>query len=159
HIIVRAGFGRPQSNPARTNVQSRAFGREAPASPAQIYEQKSVRLSLMAGNAGIAFVANTSLSIYKIKLYLIEQLLQEGFTIYVRAPRDGYTEKFAGRQGLPYIELRHFRAKSISPLQDYLLYRELYHHYRTLKPGLVFHYTVKANLYGTRAAARAGIPS
>src|SRR6266436_4717340 len=110
----------------------------------------------MTAKGRIAFVANTSWSIYKFRLYLIERLLHEGFAIDVLAPRDSYTEKFETLKGLNYIQLHHFHAKSISPLQDYRLYRELYRHYRSLQPALIFHYTVKANLYGTRAAARAG---
>jgi glycosyltransferase involved in cell wall biosynthesis len=113
----------------------------------------------MAVKQSIAFVANTSWSIYKFRLYLIQRLLQEGFNVSVLAPRDPYTEKFEQLKGLTYIELHHFHGKSISPLQDYLLYRELLNHYTALKPRLIFHYTIKANLYGTRAAARAGIPS
>jgi glycosyltransferase involved in cell wall biosynthesis len=62
-------------------------------------------------------------------------------------------------KGLTFIQLNHFQAKSISPIHDYRLYTELLHHYRTIRPTLIFHYTVKANLYGTRAAARTGIPS
>jgi len=113
----------------------------------------------MAANQKIAFVANTSWSIYKFRLYLIEKLTKKGFTIFVLAPRDPYTAKFESLPGLTYIELQHFKGKSISPLGDILLYRELLHHYRTIRPDLVFHYTIKANLFGTRAAARAGIPS
>jgi glycosyltransferase involved in cell wall biosynthesis len=113
----------------------------------------------MTAKGRIAFVANTSWSIYKFRLYLIERLLKEGFTIYVLAPRDAYTEKFEQLKGLTFIELRHFHPKSTSPINDYHLYKELLHHYRTTRPSLIFHYTVKANLYGTRAAARVGIPS
>ena len=113
----------------------------------------------MASNQKIAFVANTSWSIYKFRLYLIEKLTEKGFTIFVLAPRDPYTARFESLPGLTYIELQHFKGKSISPLQDILLYRELLHHYRTIRPDLIFHYTIKANLFGTRAAARAGIPS
>ncbi len=113
----------------------------------------------MTAKGRIAFVANTSWSIYKFRLYLIERLLHEGFAVCVLAPRDAYTGKFEQLPGLSYIELVHFHAKSISPVQDYRLYRELYRHYRSIKPAIIFHYTVKANLYGTRAAARAGIPS
>jgi glycosyltransferase involved in cell wall biosynthesis len=113
----------------------------------------------MTAKGRIAFVANTSWSIYKFRLYLIERLLKEGYTIYVLAPRDAYTEKFEQLKGLTFIQLHHFRPKSISPVHDYRLYRELVHHYRTMRPHLIFHYTIKANLYGTRAAARAGIPS
>ncbi|HLZ85822.1 MAG TPA: glycosyltransferase family 4 protein [Puia sp.] len=113
----------------------------------------------MAVNGRLAFVANTSWSIYKFRLYLIERLLEEGFAIFVLAPRDPYTEKFEKLKGLTYVGLHHFHGKSISPVQDFLLYRELFRHYRAIRPQLIFHYTVKANLYGTRAAARAGIPS
>lgn len=113
----------------------------------------------MTAKGRIAFVANTSWSIYKFRLYLIERLLHEGFAVYVLAPRDAYTGKFEQLPGLSYIELHHFHAKSLSPIHDYRLYLELFRHYRTLKPAIIFHYTVKANLYGTRAAARARIPS
>lgn len=113
----------------------------------------------MASNQSIAFVANTSWSIYKFRLYLIEKLIQEGFTIHVLAPRDPYTAQFEQLPGLTYIELKHFRAKSISPWQDWCLYRELLGHYRSLHPRLIFHYTIKANIFGALAAARAGIPS
>jgi glycosyltransferase involved in cell wall biosynthesis len=113
----------------------------------------------MASKRRIAFVANTSWSIYKFRLYLIEKLVEKGFTIYVLAPRDSYTERFEYLPGLTYLELGHFRGKSIAPLQDLLLYKELLMHYRQLQPGLIFHYTIKANLFGTLAAARAGIPS
>ncbi len=113
----------------------------------------------MASKQKIAFVANTSWSIYKFRLYLIEKLTGLGFAIFVLAPRDPYTAQFESLPGLTYIELKHFNGKSISPLQDNLLYRELLRHYRALRPDLIFHYTIKANLFGTRAAAHAGIPS
>ncbi|HMI64204.1 MAG TPA: glycosyltransferase family 4 protein [Puia sp.] len=113
----------------------------------------------MASKQKIAFVANTSWSIYKFRLYLIEKLTEKGFAIFVLAPRDPYTAKFESLPGLTYIELKHFKGKSISPLRDTLLYRELLRHYRTIRPDLIFHYTIKANLFGTRAAARAATPS
>lgn len=113
----------------------------------------------MAAKQRIALVANTSWSIYKFRLYLIERLLQKGFAILILAPRDAYTAKFEDLPGLTYIELRYMRGKTISPLSDLRLYRELLHHYRTTRPHLIFHYTIKANIFGTRAAHRAGIPA
>lgn len=107
----------------------------------------------------IAFVANTSWSIYKFRLYLIEKLLEKEFTIYVLAPRDPYTGKFENLPGLTYIELLHFNAKSLSPLKDLELKKELTAHYKTIRPDLIFHYTIKANIFGTSAAAAAAIPS
>jgi glycosyltransferase involved in cell wall biosynthesis len=105
----------------------------------------------------IAFVANTSWSIYKFRLYVIGKLVEKGFSVFVLAPRDPYTEKFENLPGLTYIELRHFNARSISPIEDLRLYKELLHHYRTARPNLIFHYTIKANIFGSLAAAKAGI--
>jgi glycosyltransferase involved in cell wall biosynthesis len=113
----------------------------------------------MAAKRRIAFVANTSWSIYKFRLYLIERLLKEGYAILILAPRDAYTAQFEDIRGLTYIELSHMRGKTISPISDWRLYRELLHHYRTTRPHLIFHYTIKANIFGTLAAARAHIPS
>ena len=113
----------------------------------------------MAETRSIAFVANTSWSIYKFRLYLIEKLLEKGFLVYVLAPRDSYSDQFEHLPGLTYIELRHFKGKSISPLEDALLYRELLQHYRSLRPELIFNYTIKANIYSTLAATRVRIPA
>ncbi|HXD77300.1 MAG TPA: glycosyltransferase family 4 protein, partial [Puia sp.] len=107
----------------------------------------------------IAFVANTSWSIYKFRLFLLEALIKKGIEVYVLAPRDSYTARFENIPGLTFIELRHYKAKSISPLQDILLRRELTSRYRAIKPSLVFHYTIKANVFGSMAAHRARIPS
>jgi glycosyltransferase involved in cell wall biosynthesis len=111
----------------------------------------------MPGKISIAFVANTSWSIYKFRLYLIEQLIAEGYSIYVLAPVDKYTAKFSNLPGLTYVELKRFKGKSLSPLQDLALYRELRRNYARIKPDLIFHYTIKANLFGSLAAARTGI--
>jgi glycosyltransferase involved in cell wall biosynthesis len=107
----------------------------------------------------IAFVANTSWSIYKFRLYVIGKLVEKGCDVVVLAPRDPYTPHFEHMPGLTYIPLRHFNAKSISPIRDLRLYKELLHHYRRLSPNLIFHYTIKANIFGSLAAAAAGIPS
>ncbi len=107
----------------------------------------------------IAFVANTSWSIYKFRLYVIGKLAEKGYEVFILAPRDPYTERFENLPGLTYIPLRHFNARSISPIQDLRLYRELLAHYRRLRPNLIFHYTIKANIFGSLAAAEAGIPA
>ena len=65
----------------------------------------------MAAKQRIAFVANTSWSIYKFRLYLIKKLIEEGFTLYVLAPRDPYTLHFEHIPGLTYIELKKMRGK------------------------------------------------
>lgn len=96
---------------------------------------------------------------YKFRLNLIKKLLARGFSIYVLTPRDSYTAQFEGLDGLTYIELHHLKSRSISPFEDALLYQELLGHYRALNPELIFHYTIKANIFGALAAARARVPS
>jgi glycosyltransferase involved in cell wall biosynthesis len=113
----------------------------------------------MAAKNRIAFVANTSWSIYKFRLYLIKQLIDQGFSLFVLAPRDSYTARFEDLRGLTYIELTKFKGKKISPWQDIRLYRELLKHYRQIRPGLIFHYTIKANIAGSLAAARIRVPT
>lgn len=113
----------------------------------------------MPSNKRIAFVANTSWSIYRFRLYLIEKLLDSGFSVHVLAPRDNYTPRFENLPGLTFVELKHFRGKNISPIQDFLLHRELLRYYRDIQPTLIFHYTIKANIYGALAASLLGIPS
>ncbi|HUB61921.1 MAG TPA: glycosyltransferase family 4 protein [Puia sp.] len=107
----------------------------------------------------VAFVANTSWSIYRFRLYVISKLVEKGFDVYVLAPRDPYTERFEKLPGLTYIPLHHFNAGSISPIEDLRLYQELLAHYRRLRPNLIFHYTIKANIFGSMAAAAARIPA
>jgi glycosyltransferase involved in cell wall biosynthesis len=107
----------------------------------------------------IVLVANTSWSIFHFRLYLIKQLIEQGYSIHILAPRDAYTARFENLPGLAYIELKKFRGKSISPFSDIGLYRELLGHYRRIRPDLIFHYTIKANIFGSLAAARVKIPS
>ncbi len=112
----------------------------------------------MTTKKSIAFVANTSWSIYKFRLSLIERLIDNGYSIYVLTPRDSYTARFSDLPGLTYVELTKFKGKRLSPLYDLALYRELKGHYRRLKPDLIFHYTIKANLFGSLAASRCRHP-
>jgi len=107
----------------------------------------------------IAFVANTSWSIYKFRLQLLKTLIQKGFDIYVLAPRDKYTNFFEHTEGIFFIELKKFKSKSISVRDDLRLYGELLSHYRSVRPDLIFHYTIKANIYGSIAAERASCPA
>ena len=105
----------------------------------------------------IAFVANTSWSIFKFRLYLLQALAEKGFDVYVLAPRDKYTRFFEKLEGISFVELKRLKSKSISPVDDLQLYFELLGHYKRIRPQLAFHYTIKANIYGSLAAARIGL--
>ena len=112
----------------------------------------------MPGNKRIAFVANTSWSIYKFRLHIINALLESGFDIFILAPRDHYTKHFENLPGVRFIALKHFENKKVSVLEGLKLYFELKKAYAQIKPALIFHYTIKANIFGTIAAGKQ-IPS
>lgn len=113
----------------------------------------------MPGNKRIVFVANTSWSIYRFRLYLLKTLTQSGFDVFVLAPRDRYTTHFEDLPGVQFTALEQFDNKRISVLQDFRLYKELKKHYKRIRPHLIFHYTIKANIFGAIAAGHSGYPS
>ena len=104
----------------------------------------------------ILFVCNSTWGIYKFRINLIRQLIAAGMDVYVLAPRDRYSEALHNEEGLNYLPLDTLRPTSFSLVGDWRLYRELLGHYRRLQPDLIFHYTIKPNIYGSLAARRAG---
>ncbi|MEX3556587.1 MAG: glycosyltransferase family 4 protein, partial [Burkholderia gladioli] len=57
-----------------------------------------------------------------------------------------------------YLELR-VASKGTDPLEDLRMLAAMRRHYRELRPDLVFHYTIKPNIYGSIAAWLARVPS
>jgi glycosyltransferase involved in cell wall biosynthesis len=107
----------------------------------------------------IIFVCNSSWSVVRFRLDTIEFLLHAGYEIYVLSPRDEYTPRLEKMDGLKFIETVSLNPSGLSAWADLKYYRELKQLYSSLKPSLIFHYTIKPNIYGTMAAAALGIPS
>ena len=83
-------------------------------------------------------------------------LVAKGVDVTVIAPRDR-TFDLLTQMGCRCIDLP-VASKGTSPLDDLRTLRALYRHYRTIRPDVVFHYTIKPNIYGSLAAALCGIP-
>ena len=109
--------------------------------------------------AKIALVANTTWNIYNFRLNVIRRLRAEGHEVIVMAPVDEYISYQWKIQGVHHYPIRTLRRDSVNPLRDIQLTLELIRLYRTHRPDLVVHYTVKPNIYGGIAAKLAGIPS
>lgn len=60
--------------------------------------------------------------------------------------------------GCRFVPIR-FNNRTESPLNDYLFYLHLKKLYTLHNPGLLFHFVIKPNIYGSLAAASRGIPS
>lgn len=73
------------------------------------------------------------------------------------APHDR-TVPLLEQMGCRYVALA-VASKGTSPREDLGTLAALARHYRALKPDLVFHYTIKPNIYGSVAAWLARVPS
>ena len=94
----------------------------------------------------IAFVSNTSWSLYNFRLDVINALIKKGHRVYTVAPRDDYSDKLTAA-GARFINLK-LDSFSTSPFRDLKTIIHLHRIYNRIGPDLIFHYTIKPNLYG-----------
>lgn len=105
----------------------------------------------------IVLVCNTAWAIYTYRQGLIRMLVASGAEVIVLVPRDRTVEPLEA-MGCRYLELQ-VASKGTDPLEDLLMLAAMRRHYRALRPHLVFHYTIKPNIYGSIAAWLARVPS
>jgi glycosyltransferase involved in cell wall biosynthesis len=105
----------------------------------------------------VCLVCNTAWAIYTYRHGLIRTLIDKGVTVTVIAPRDR-TFALLEKMGCHCIEL-FVASKGTNPRDDLRTLFELYRHYRKVAPDVVFHYTIKPNIYGSVAAWLARVPS
>ncbi len=105
----------------------------------------------------IFFVGNTAWSMYNFRLDVIKALKYLGHEVTVVAPEDGW-EKHIIESGIPFIPIQ-IDNKGTSPFKDLKLLYCLLSIYRKNKPDLIFHYTIKPNIYGSLAARLCKIKS
>ncbi|MDE1182972.1 glycosyltransferase family 4 protein [Paraburkholderia sp.] len=105
----------------------------------------------------ITLVCNTAFAIHTYRPGLIRRLVAGGVDVTVLAPRDRTFDLIAA-MGCRCIELP-VASKGTSPRDDLRTLWALYRAYRTVRPDVVFHYTIKPNIYGSIAAKLAGVAS
>lgn len=105
----------------------------------------------------VALVCNTAWAIYTYRRGLIRMLISRGVEVTVLAPND---RTFALMQdmGCRCVELP-VASKGTNPRDDLKTLLALYKEYKATRPHIVFHYTIKPNIYGSVAAKLAGVPS
>lgn len=104
----------------------------------------------------IALVANTSWSIYNFRKGLIDQLLRQGFNVFIIAPHDEYQDRLAemGCKTIP-TPLRNY---SINPIWDLVYFIQLLRIFKKHQINFIISFTIKPNIYGSLAARVLGIP-
>ena len=106
----------------------------------------------------ILFVANTSFFLHNFLLGIMRRAQEEGYEVIAAAPSDDYTPKVEA-QGFPIASLQCLDRKGSNPIRDFRFMRELLHLYNRERPDLVFHFTIKPNVFGGIAARLARVPS
>ncbi|GLU30476.1 glycosyltransferase family 4 protein [Trinickia caryophylli] len=105
----------------------------------------------------VCLVCNTAWAIYTYRHGLIRTLVEKGARVVVIAPRDR-TFALLEEMGCRTVDL-FVASKGTNPRDDLRTLLALYRHYRAIRPEVVFHYTIKANIYGSVAAWLARVPS
>ncbi len=104
----------------------------------------------------ILILANHFVTLFLFRRELIERLLAEGNEVILSLPEDEKNRYFAER-GCKVISTpmdRHGK----NPLEDIRLFRNYEKMIRRTGPDVVLTYTIKPNVYGGMACARAGVP-
>ncbi|WP_244815437.1 glycosyltransferase family 4 protein [Caballeronia sp. Lep1P3] len=105
----------------------------------------------------IALVCNTAWAIYTYRRGVLRMLTERGAQVTIIAPRDRTFEPLI-EMGCRCVELP-IASKGTNPRDDMKTLMALYREYRATRPHLVFHYTIKPNIYGSFAARLARVPS
>lgn len=105
----------------------------------------------------IALVCNTAWAIYTYRQGVLRMLTAAGAQVTIIAPRDRTFEPLT-EMGCRCVELP-VASKGTDPRQDFRTLAALYREYRATRPHIVFHYTIKPNIYGSLAAMLARVPS
>jgi glycosyltransferase involved in cell wall biosynthesis len=105
----------------------------------------------------IALVCNTAWAIYTYRQGVLRMLTAAGAQVTIIAPRDRTFEPLTA-MGCRCVELP-VASKGTDPRQDFKTLAALYREYRATRPHIVFHYTIKPNIYGSLAAMLARVPS
>ena len=104
----------------------------------------------------IAIVLNTSWNIFNFRMNLVRALQEQGHEVHTVAPNDDYSRKLT-EAGCVHHNIR-MDSRGANPLKDLGLIFELFAVYRRIKPDVIFHYTIKPNIYGTIAAKLLRLP-
>jgi glycosyltransferase involved in cell wall biosynthesis len=103
----------------------------------------------------VILFANTDWYLYNFRLPLALHLAARGVDVVMVAPAGEYVGKIT-QAGFRFIPL-HMDRRSLNPVSEWKVVRDLYRIYHTERPDLVHHFTIKPVAYGSLAAKLAGI--
>lgn len=98
----------------------------------------------------VAFISNTSWSLYNFRLEVIRSLISHGVEVYLLAPKDSYSSKLVA-EGAIFISIK-MNNYSTNPIKDILLTAQFISLFFKHRFDLSFHYTIKPIVYGGLAS-------
>jgi glycosyltransferase involved in cell wall biosynthesis len=107
--------------------------------------------------AKLLFVSSIHQNLH-FRLGLMEALLKHHHEVLAAASFDG-GESFLKKRGIRCHPLTRTKRGGMNPLKELWSVWELFRFYQQERPDLILHYTIKPNIYGSMAAALAGIDS
>jgi len=94
----------------------------------------------------ISLVSNDYWTLYKFRYDIIHMLIKQGYKIILIAKKDEYHKKFINKNiSKHFIQLE---SRSINIFTEIRTIIDLYKIYKKYKPDLIFHFTIKPNIYG-----------
>ena len=105
----------------------------------------------------ILLVGNTMWSMFRFRENIISYLLDHGYYVYVIAAKDKFEDRLK-RLGCEVISVKIDR-QGLNPFLDVFTLVQLWRVYKKIQPDLIFHYTIKPNIYGSFISCCLSIPS
>tara|TARA_Y100000816_G_C26102770_1_gene584943 strand:- start:1905 stop:3011 length:1107 start_codon:yes stop_codon:yes gene_type:complete len=102
------------------------------------------------GNKKVAFVSNNFWTLYKFRYDIIHEIIKMGYSVHLIASRDKFCDKFTHNNIKKHFISLKPRGKFI--LSEIHTMYDLYRIYRKIKPDLIYHFTIKPNIYGSYVA-------
>lgn len=103
----------------------------------------------------ILLICNTSQNIYTFRLPLIKKLIEEGYEVSTITFDNAYAEDLRNEDiKLYYINDKN---RSINPLNVLTLKNKYYKLIKKINPDIVFTFQLKPNIFGVKAAKKAGV--
>lgn len=94
----------------------------------------------------ILILANFDVGLYKFRKELIQELIENGNTVYISIPYGEFVEPLR-QMGCIFLETSVDR-RGINPITDSKLMLQYYTMIKQVKPDMVITYTIKPNVYG-----------
>lgn len=108
-------------------------------------------------NTRLAFVSNTAFAMLCFRRNVLESLRDEGYEIHIIVPLDSHAHTL--RECGFHTHHIEIDSKGLNPLKDFRTALRLHKILKSLKPAMVFNYTIKPAIYGSLVANALRIPN